>query len=169
MDKGKGNLVWGVLLIVFGGIFLAMTLLRVSIWDVLDEFWPIIFLLGSAAFHVGALTGGKKAVGLVVPGGIFLVLFLIFQLSTSFGWWGTTWPLYILAPALGLFELYLFDERDSDLLIPVGILTGVSVVFMMVFSFQTGPVLVKYIVPALIILLGIVILLSGGKKKQRGE
>jgi len=105
----------------------------------------------------------------VVPGGIFLVLFLIFQLSTSFGWWGTTWPLYILAPALGLFELYLFDERDSDLLIPVGILTGVSVVFMMVFSFQTGPVLVKYIVPALIILLGIVILLSGGKKKQRDE
>ena len=49
MDKGKGNLVWGILLIVFGGIFLAMTLLKVSIWDVLDEFWPLIFLLGSAA------------------------------------------------------------------------------------------------------------------------
>jgi hypothetical protein len=169
MEKGKGNLVWGVLLVVFGGILLVMTLLQVSIWDVLDEFWPVIFLLGSAAFHVGALTGGKKAVGLVVPGGIFLMLFVIFQLSMSFDWWGSTWPLYILAPALGLFELYLFGERDSDLLIPVGILTGVSVVFLMVFSFHTGPILVKYIVPALIILLGVLILVSGGKKRSNDQ
>lgn len=165
MDKGKSSLTWGVLLIAFGGIFLAMTLLGVTVRDVLDQFWPMIFLLGAVAFHVGALTGGKKAVGLVVPGGIMLVLFVIFQ-PMALNWWDVVWPLFILAPAVGLFELYLFDERDSDLLIPVGILTGVSLVFLTVFSFGEYN-LTRYIVPALIILLGVVILASGGKKHKQ--
>lgn len=64
--------------------------------------------------------------GLLVPGGMFLVLGCLFCFETATGWTysGMTWPVYIWAPALGLFELWYFGGRKIGVLIPAFILTA---------------------------------------------
>lgn len=71
----------------------------------------------------------KKApeqAGLLVPGGMFLVLGCLFWFETATGWAysAMTWPVYIWAPALGLFELWYFGGRKTGALIPALILTA---------------------------------------------
>jgi hypothetical protein len=70
--------------------------------------------------------------------------------------------------AFGLFELYIFGDREKGLLIPVGILGGLSFLFFFSFSlskllsFNTGP----YAMPLLLIGVGLIVMSSG--KKTRG-
>ena len=70
--------------------------------------------------------------------------------------------------AFGLFELYIFGNREKGLLIPVGILGGLSFLFFFSFSlskllsFNTGP----YAMPLLLIGVGLIVMSSG--KKTRG-
>jgi len=47
-DKRKGNtLVWGVILIVFGFLFL-LDQFNVDIWDSVWRFWPVILIIWGA-------------------------------------------------------------------------------------------------------------------------
>lgn len=47
-DKRKGNsLVWGVILIIFGFIFL-LDQFDVDIWDAVWRFWPVILIIWGA-------------------------------------------------------------------------------------------------------------------------
>lgn len=47
-DKKKGNsLVWGVILIIFGFIFL-LDQFNVDIWDAVWRFWPVILIIWGA-------------------------------------------------------------------------------------------------------------------------
>lgn len=93
-----------------------------------DDFWPIFVLLPGLAFEYSYFASGKNP-GLLVPGGIMTTLGLLFYFETATDWRFSelTWPVYILAPAVGLWQMYLFSEiRYKALLIPVGILTLVS-------------------------------------------
>ena len=76
------------------------------------------------------------------------------------------WPGFILAPAVGLFELYIFGKRNKGLLIPIGILTGLSLIFFSM-SFRSLGGMARYIVPAMLILIGIAVL-AKDKKQQNG-
>ena len=73
----------------------------------------------------------------------------------------------IFSVAFGLFELYIFGNREKGLLIPIGILGGLSFLFFFTFSlsrllrFDTGP----YAIPVLFIGVGL-ILVSGGRKNR---
>ena len=55
----------------------------------------------------------------------------------------------------GLFLLYLTDTSKSGLLIPVFILTGISVVFFTIFALGTIGKYLKYIVGAVLVIVGI--------------
>ncbi|WP_338781369.1 hypothetical protein [Metabacillus sp. FJAT-52054] len=57
-----------------------------------------------------------------------LVLGLLFIFETAAGWnyAGSTWPVYLLAAAFGLFELWLFGGRERGLLIPICVLSAVG-------------------------------------------
>jgi len=47
-DKKKGNsLVWGVILIIFGFIFL-LDQFNVDVWDAVWRFWPVILIIWGA-------------------------------------------------------------------------------------------------------------------------
>ena len=98
------------------------------------------------------------------PGCILLVLGLVFHFNMLFGNWNITCPLYILSVAFGLFELYIFGGREKGLLIPVGILGGLSFLFFFSFSlnrllrFNTRP----YALPVLLIIIGIILI--GGRR-----
>jgi len=167
----------GIVLVVLGVLFLLKNLGILGPWKLISvatllrltgRFWPLLFLiLPGLLFHSAYFSGSRRNPGLLVPGGILLVLGLAFQFNMLFGGWGFTWPLYIFSVAFGLFELYIFGSRDQGLLIPIGILTALSLVFFIAFSlnnllsFNTKP----YAIPVVLIIMGILVL-SGGKGKK---
>ncbi|GAE05753.1 membrane protein [Paenibacillus sp. JCM 10914] len=110
---------------------------------------------------------GRKGIGLLIPGGILFVAGVVSQIATLFDSWDKMWPGFILAVAAGLFEFYWFGSRNKWLLIPINILTVLSLLFFVVFSI--GPVLnhlsvVQPVIAVLLVLGGAWLIL--GQKKQ---
>lgn len=161
-----GKLGWGMILIIFGALMILGNLGIVpSFGKLIGTFWPMIIIFGALMFHVGYYSN-KNNVGLLVPGGILLTVGIVCQTSVLWNIWGFMWPGFILAPAVGLFELYIFGDRQKGLLIPVGILTGISLIFFSA-SFNTLGKMARFIIPAVLIFIGIVILARD--KRQQGQ
>jgi hypothetical protein len=132
----KGTLVFGTLLIVFGVIFLAMSLIP---GFSIGMTWPIVFFLIAAGFYLPVFVWPEARQGLAalfIPGSIFLTMGMIFTynvitrdwvvwayawmllaagvggglaLASSFGGWSRNvfWVgLWMLAIATGLFGLF---------------------------------------------------------------
>ncbi|HHW48246.1 MAG TPA: hypothetical protein GXX14_06480 [Clostridiaceae bacterium] len=172
----KGNVVVGTVFIIIGGAVLMenMGILNKlfgirSLWQLIGRGWPSLFLiLPGIIFHCAFFSGRNRNPGLLVPGGILLVLGIVFQINMLFGGWHILWPGYILAVAVGLFELYYFGTRDRGLLIPVGILAGLSFVFFTrftlseLFNFDMS----SFLVPLIFVIIGLSILFGGRSNKK---
>ncbi len=99
-------------------------------------FWPSLFVIPLGIFFHWLFFGMNESrdVGLLVPGGILITVGIVCQISMLFNNWEYTWPGFILAPAVGLFELYWFGPRHKGLLIPIAILTFMSALFFLLFT-----------------------------------
>ena len=123
----RSNVVVGFLFIIFG-VVLGISLLT----DLKFEFWPLFVLIPGLVFEISFFSSSKKSdTGVLVPGGILTVIGLLFFFETITDWEYTahTWPVYLLAVAVGLFQLYIFGKREKGLLVPIGILTGLFAIF----------------------------------------
>ncbi|MGD6818003.1 LiaI-LiaF-like domain-containing protein [Metabacillus sp. 113a] len=123
---------FGWFLILIGLLFLVQSFGWIdSIWK---YSWPVILLAISVHYHITFFRGTRtqESAGILVPAGVMLVLGLLFLFGSVTGWSyaGSTWPLYMLAAAVGLFELWLFGGRAKGLLIPVFFLTVFSLYFL---------------------------------------
>jgi len=166
MDNGRnGKFGLGVALICIG-FLLALSSFGVipSIGELLVRFWPMIFIIISLFFHAGYYSN-RKNVGLLVPGGIFLTLGVVFQTAELWNIYNVMWPGVILAPAVGLFELYYFGNRDKGLLIPVGILSFISLFFFS-FSIRHLRGFSRFILPVGLILAGLIIIFKDRKNDK---
>lgn len=155
----------GIIFIVVGLLFaLGTTHIIHFSWDTL---WPIFLLIPSLAFH-GAffMSGSRSNAGLLVPGGVLLVLSLLFFWCNIFGWdWmASLWPVFMLAPAVGLFELYLFGGGNPGLLIPVAILTVVALMFLG-FNILTG--IFGSVIGVILVLVGVYIVFFSKQKQDK--
>lgn len=167
----SGKVLGGILIVLGVLIFLTNAGLLEPFWNIfsIGKLWPsIFFILPGLLFHMGFFSGNRRNPGLLVPGGILLVMGVVFQVNMLFGGWDITWPVYIFSVAFGLFELYAFGSRDRGLLIPIGILTGLSAIFFISFSLKK---LLDYntqsfALPLLLIGIGLIILLGGKRGKQ---
>ncbi len=169
MNNKKNNVFIGGIFIVLGLFLLFGKLEILNVGTAVSQFWPALFIiLPGLLFHAGFFKGGRIQPGLLVPGGILLFLGICFQISVSLKAWEIMWPGFIMAVAVGLFELYYFGNREPGLLIPVGILGGLSVIFFATISFESVMPyeLRRLIVPIVLIGLGLAIV-SGGVKKSR--
>ncbi|HEX2946860.1 MAG TPA: DUF5668 domain-containing protein [Clostridia bacterium] len=160
----------GGIFVIIGILFLLNNfhILAFDIGFIMSRFWPAIFIiLPGLMFHSGFFSGNRRNPGLLVPGGILLVTGITAQLSMLFPIGDILWPLYIFSVAFGLYELYYFGNRERGLLIPIGILTGLSALFFMsfslgkVFSFSTRP----FMLPIVLICIGLLVLRKGKSKK----
>ena len=162
----KNNIVVGLIFVLLGILFLLKNLnfISFSIFDIgaiIATFWPALFLiLPSVLMHSVFFTGKNRDAGILVPAGILLVVGLTCQLSMMFGIWGISWPGFLLAVAVGLFELYLFGNRQKGLLIPIVILGGLSVVFFNWFSFRWlfGIQYSRFVIPVILVVFGLLII-----------
>ena len=121
----------GYLLIGIGAMFVMATYFNIPL--AIDKLWPAFLLIPAIAFHFFFFMNPRpNRAGLLVPGGILLVYAPLFFFSQIFmdGDMSTTWPFFLIGPAVGLTELYIFGGRKKGLLIPIGILTTVAVVFL---------------------------------------
>jgi hypothetical protein len=170
--NNRNSAVLGLIFILLGIAFLIGNLfgMRFDIFDVgffFSHFWPLFIIIPGIAFHTAYFSGKNRDAGVLVPGGILLTIGIVCQISMLFGIWGAMWPGFILAVAVGLFELYLFGSRDKGLLIPVGILGGLAL-----FSYMfTLPTLVShnlrpFLLPGFLIILGLSIFLKHRPKSE---
>jgi hypothetical protein len=170
----KNNIVVGLIFVLLGVLFLLknVNIINFNIFDLaslIANFWPALFLiLPSVLMHSVFFTGKNRDAGILVPAGILLVVGLTCQLSMLFGIWGISWPGYLLAVAVGLFELYLFGNRDKGLLIPIIILGGLSVVFFNWFSFKWlfGVQYSRFIIPVLLVVFGLLIIFKNSNRNN---
>lgn len=143
------SLIPGMLLIVFGLFFLAVNFLHFD----LEAVWPAILLVPAIGFMI-MVARDRTAFGLMMPATILLVYALLFFTCEAGGWHilGRLWPVFILAPGLGFFMLYLVGRREAGLLIPATLLTGISLIFLLI-NHGYG-----YLWPAVLILAGVLLL-----------
>lgn len=99
-------------------------------------FWPSLFVLPLALFfhwlYFSILE--RRGSGVLIPGGLLLTVWVVCQIAMLLDNWDVMWPGFVLAPAIGLFEFYWFGGRNRYLLIPINILTVISVLFFAAFS-----------------------------------
>ena len=137
--KFSGKAIIGPLLVLLGIYLLANPGGTLSPGRIIGYMWPTMFLIPfGLLFHWMYFSMTKRqGHGLLIPGGVFLVVGIVCQVSMLFDAWAYMWPGFILAPAVGLLEFYVFDFRNKWLLIPISILTVISFMFFTVFSIGT--------------------------------
>lgn len=158
----RTNIIWGVLLIIIGVLILLNKVYSINLLSI-SFLWPLFILIPGLSFEFEYFSSRRDA-GVLVPGGILTtigVLFL-FQTYTNWRFAEIIWPVCVLSVALGLFQLYIFGQKSSGLLIPVFILGTVGGIGLLTILFgQLLPWLsYSLLFPIIIILLGIYILLK---------
>ena len=160
------NYFWGFFFIMTGILLFISKMFGIQLFH-MDRLWPIFVLIPGLCFNL-AYFSTRKAPGLLVPGGILTTIGLLFFFETMTKWHFAqyTWPIYPLAVAVGLFQLYLFGERRRELLVPVGILTLVSVTSFasMIFGNIFRVINTSLTAPAVLILIGIFLIFKKANK-----
>lgn len=132
--KRVNSLVWGTVLLLLGVVLVLNQLQIINVQS--GMVFPIILLALALLFHLYYFFNGRGSEGLLVPGGILLVYGLMFLLGDLSPFQGNIfnnglWPLWILGPALGLFELYVFSGGSKGSMVPVFILTAIGGGFLL--------------------------------------
>lgn len=147
--KGAGLLVPGGTLLTLG-----VTFLIGEAFSSYNLIWPG-FIAAPAVGLLLLYLFGEKSPGLLVPVGTLMTIAGTCFLSELLNLWGVLWPGFIIAPAVGLFLLYITDNRKPGLLIPIFILTGISVFFFSIFTLGYFGRYLKYIAGGILIIAGI--------------
>lgn len=112
----------GAVLLLIGVLTLLTNILHLD-YAIMDNLWFLFILAPGLYFEVNYFQT-KQNPGQLVPGGILsgIGLISLFEILTQWQYSDFTSPLYLLAVALGIYQLYYFDAKDRGLLIPVTIL-----------------------------------------------
>ncbi|SUY47902.1 membrane protein [Clostridium putrefaciens] len=162
----KGNFIFGIILILLG---LSALINRIFFIDILSfrNLWPLLLLIPGILFEVKYFET-RKDPGTLVPGGILTTLGTLFLIEnvSSFHMKKYIWPLYPLSVAIGLFQLYWFGNREKGLLIPIFILTTVSVMSILnqVFNKLFYWMDYKLLFPVILIGIGLYVLFNEIKR-----
>ena len=159
MRSDYKSLIWGILLIILGFLFLGHNLYWFDLnWEYL---WPLLMILGGVLFWAGWFLN-RKEFGLLMPGTILLTSGLLFEYCAINGWYwmDDLWPVFLLGPGLGFLFMYLLGPREKGLLIPASILIILS------FLFLTGRDNFRFFWPVILIGIGIYIL-AGTRMSKR--
>ncbi len=166
--KRTSSFVWGIILLLVG---ILMTLSELNIVIISRALYaPIVMLAIGLIFHLYYFLSHRDNEGLLVPGGILLTYGLLFLLDgLNIAKVSMLWPLFILGPALGLFELYAFSGGRTGSMIPVFILTAIGGSFLLM---NFGVASFEVVLAAVLIVLGVGLMVNAfyrnGGKRQKG-
>lgn len=170
MNKSSTSFL-GLLLIIIGGVSILNQTLGLHLFQNI-QLWPLFVLIPGLCFEYSYFST-RKAPGVLVPGGILTTLgcLFIFETNTNFMFAEYTWPVYVLAPAVGLLELYLFGSHNKALLIPITILLTVATVsFANIFLGSIFRFInMSLIWPIILIVLGVLLILNKKDSSMQDE
>ncbi len=161
-----GGLIFGLILIAFGILFLLDQLFRIA---VIHYTWPLIIVGIGALFFAGMFTREREAGGLAIPGTMIVMLGLIFLYQVFTGHWSSwaySWAL--IAPTgtgIGLIIYGWWSDRPALRQVG-GIVTLVGLVIFLVlgaffelmtslFGFVTPG---RFLWPVVMIVIGVLLL-----------
>lgn len=152
------RLIIGFLLILVGVTSLVTYVFHLENYLV-HNLWFLLILIPGLYFEMNYFQTRKNP-GQLVPGGILTVIGLLFcfEILTRWDYSNYTWPIYLLAVAFGLFQLYLYDHQDKGLLIPITILCLISFLFYLQLFISSSLLLAIFL-----IIIGLYILLRKNK------
>ncbi len=165
--RGK-NYFGGIILIIIGVAAILNNIFNIRFFT-MSQLWPMFVLIPGLSFEAAYFSRGREP-GLLVPGGILTTIGTLFFFETFTNWHFAeyTWPIYLLAVAIGLFQLYLFGGRKRGLLVPVFILTAISVIAFV--TMLVGNVFywvnTSLIIPIIFISMGVYILVENFSKQK---
>lgn len=138
-----------IFLIIFG-IFLIFNLNANYVWSV------ILIVLG-LGFEFGAF---GKSTGRFIPGGILTTigLLLLFCTFKGFSYMVYLWPVFVMAPAVGMIQTY-FASRSKGVLVGSIILFSISAILFGISLYQS-----RMIFGTLVVIFGIIMLVASRKK-----
>lgn len=154
-----------IIKLLIGLIVIILGILMIFVPGTLSNFWLAFIWIPGLAMELSGLKKGEEK-GLLVPGGIILTVAAILTIGVIFPTFISDggWALFIMAPAIGLGQLYITSEKkEKGLLIPVGILSTLSVIFLFT-SFASG--YASVIIGVLLVAGGAFILLKDNIKKE---
>jgi hypothetical protein len=153
--KYRGSIIFGVVLIVIGVIFLVFAMVPGLS---LSLSWPVIFYILAAAFAVPYFVWPEARTGLAalfIPGSVFLSLGLIFTytvISNDWVAWAYAWLLLVAGVGLGLaLASTLGNWGNTGLWIGIWML-GISTGLFGLFATLFGAPLLKTLGSGLVIL-----------------
>jgi hypothetical protein len=165
MKRNNALILWGTLFLIAGAFLILGQTGVIADYDRL--ILPAILLGISLAFHLQYFLSSGRNEGILVPAGILLVYGLLF-LATAL--WDAPmnmlWPLFILGPAVGLFEMYAFSGGRSGSMIPVFILTVIGGSFLLLTCRVVGNFML--VVALLLIGLGAACMINAFVKAPHG-
>lgn len=158
------RLVFGLILIVLGGLFLMGEFFGISPWHYL---WPFFIIVPGLLFFVGMVAGGPKLGALAIPGSIItgIGLLLLYQ-NTTHHWesWAYAWALLPSALGVGLWINGRWSgddrlERDGVFFIKLGLAIFLVAgaffeVLLNISGFRSG-VVGRVLWPVLLVLFGL--------------
>lgn len=149
----------GVIIIIIGVLLLLMNFDLID-FD-FDYIWPMFILLPGLIFELSYFST-RKDPGLLVPGGILTTIGLLFYINNLYGWhlMDRLWPIFPLAVAIGLFQLYLFGPKDTGVLIASSIVGGFALISL---SFTLFSISFDLVFPVLLIAIGCLVIFNNKK------
>lgn len=168
--RKSSNLFWGIIFILFGIFILAYKVFNLGFLS-MGNLWPAFVLIPGLAFEFSYFTSRTNP-GILVPGGILTVIGILFFVQQDLIGWEVsdyTWPVYLLAVAFGLFQMYIFSKnRNNGVLIPVFILTLIAVIYEICYAINGASRYINFatISGAILFILGIYIIIKGCSKKN---
>ncbi len=169
--RDRGTLYVGLLLVLFGAMFLFVSLGQrllglVGIEAGWGRLWPLLVLFVGLAFWLPLAIWWPhrgQVAGLVVPATIITIngLLLLYQSLTG-DWrsWAYAWALEPISVALGLLALYFLTDRPKGLLLAVAIVGGIGLMCFLVFASAFGGAF-RVLGPAVVVAVGVFFVLRG--------
>jgi hypothetical protein len=158
----KAKNLFGLLFIGIGLLFLLNMVLDREIFSI-EKLWPIfIFLLG--VFFELNYFFTRINPRILIPGGILTIIgtLFFFEVFSNWRYMELTWPVFILAVAIGLLQFYFFSGKPKEILIPASILSAVGLVFLVVLNLSIfkEKIISSFIIAIVFVVTGIVLLLK---------
>ncbi|HUM71981.1 MAG TPA: hypothetical protein PLK31_24395, partial [Chloroflexota bacterium] len=136
MNRNRANLMWGIILILFGSFYLLQTMGWLPEWGPLV--WSGIFAAASILFLVTYVVSGWQAWGWLFPTSIFAGLAIVLLLADRGAegvWIGS---LFLASVGLPFWLVFAIDRQANWwALIPAAILCGLGVLTAVVLLSET--------------------------------
>ena len=174
MDGNRaGRIFGGLVLIGLGVLFLLLQVFDFEFWSI---GWPFIIILAGLLFFLLMVLGGRRAGGLAIPGSVVTTvgLILFFQNSTdNFQTWAYAWTLITVAVGVGRMIQGAWTNESRTVTEGRRVVGVGLVLFLLGFAFFELLLNLSgfgfggiggYVWPVLLILIGLYLVLSRGRR-----